>query len=641
MKKRHIVLGAATIALLTGMDIQSAKAIDLQISGFVRQEIAVKITGQRNQNNQAGDPFNGVAMPWTGASFGAAATGVTQRPGSYSKDNTFNQFDTRFELNLDSHLSDSLTAHVKLRGVYNEIGRVEDAFRGTNFYGGSFGYGHNSGGNLLEVTSKDAMLDLPSAYVDYNNGALWLRAGNQQIAWGEALFFRVADQVDGIDLRRHSVLGVAGEEYSDTRVPSPGLRGSYHFEGDNDITIEAYAQKFSPTILPALNDPYNPIPSQFYIDDREGYDKVSGEMNFGVKVTGSIADYGLAAFAMFEHDANGVFQWAAARNTGPLNGQANPTYFGGALATAPGGTFNNPAVPATNVLTSAFTTNPTGVYSAQEWLYYAAMSRLDGINGLNTSLNNFPIGAVPGAGLGVANACSGQNGGPSNWGAGQINITNQATATCVLNTFFFSGALTGFLSREYPYQKIFGTSINHIFEGEPDSFLDQLIARVEVSYTPNKKFTAADLGTPKVHGEYQIAGILEKYYKFSTDFPATYMVGQYLHKSKSDIFGRYTGNLDTAPGYSPRGQTGGTNYFAFAMQQPSPTLKYRFDFTMLSDAQGGWLFQPGVKYKPSEHLQFDLYSNLVYSTASANTYTNFAQGAEWAREVFVRATYYF
>ena len=246
MKKRHIVLGAATIALLTGMDIQSAKAIDLQISGFVRQEIAVKITGQRNENDQAGDPFNGVTTPWTGASFGAAATGVTQRPASYSKDNTFNQFDTRFELNLDSHLSDSLTAHVKLRGVYNEIGRVEDAFRGTNFYGGSFGYGHNSGGNLLEVTSKDAMLDLPSAYVDYNNGALWLRAGNQQIAWGEALFFRVADQVDGIDLRRHSVLGVAGEEYSDTRVPSPGLRGSYHFEGDNDVTIEAYAQKFSP-----------------------------------------------------------------------------------------------------------------------------------------------------------------------------------------------------------------------------------------------------------------------------------------------------------------------------------------------------------------------------------------------------------
>ena len=56
MKKRHIVLGAATIALLSGMDIQSAKAIDLQISGFVRQEIAVKITGQRNQNNQAGNP---------------------------------------------------------------------------------------------------------------------------------------------------------------------------------------------------------------------------------------------------------------------------------------------------------------------------------------------------------------------------------------------------------------------------------------------------------------------------------------------------------------------------------------------------------------------------------------------------------
>lgn len=644
MKKRHVLLGAASVALLAGIGVQSAKAFDLQISGFVRQEIAVKITGQRNLLNNAGDPFSGSAQPsqygitaFSGSPTIAAdssnvtgGTPNTTRPAYFSKDNTFNQFDTRFELNLDSHLNDSLTAHVKIRGVYDEIGRVEDAFRGSDFFGGSLGYGHNSGGNLLEVTSKEAMLDLPSAYVDYNSGALWLRAGNQQIAWGEALFFRVADQVDGIDLRRHSVLGVAAEEYSDTRVPSPGLRGSYHFEGDGDWTIEAYTQKFQPTVLPGLNTPYNPVASQFYIDDREGYDKVSGEMNFGVRVTGNIganADYGVTAFGIMEHDPNGVFKWAASRDTGPLNGSGGP-------------------IPGT-----AFTNNVTGVYSAQEWYTYAALSRLDGIAGLNTALNNFPIGAADN-GL-LAHDCAPE--GATLTGAGTIHNTG-ASATCVLDAFYDGGhGLSGYLSREYPWQNVWGASINHIFSGEPDSFLDQLIARAEISYTPHKKFTATDLGTYVARDEGQLAIILEKYYKFSTDFPATYLVGQYLHKTQSDIFGRIdTGCDDTPPtitgspathnysvvGHSPKGCQG-SNYLAFAFQQPSPTLRYRFDGTMLTDLQGGWLFQPGVKFKPSEHLQFDLYANLIYSTASELHYTNFAQGAEYAREVFARATYYF
>ena len=55
------------------------------------------------------------------------------------------------------------------------------------------------------------MLDLPALYLDYNKGPLWLRVGNQQIAWGEALFFRVFDAVQGLDLRRHSVFGVAAD----------------------------------------------------------------------------------------------------------------------------------------------------------------------------------------------------------------------------------------------------------------------------------------------------------------------------------------------------------------------------------------------------------------------------------------------
>ena len=69
-------------------------------------------------------------------------------------------------------------------------------------------------GSAFEANDDDYMLDLPALYLDYNKGPLWLRVGNQQIAWGEALFFRVFDSVQGLDLRRHSVFGVAAEEYS-------------------------------------------------------------------------------------------------------------------------------------------------------------------------------------------------------------------------------------------------------------------------------------------------------------------------------------------------------------------------------------------------------------------------------------------
>ena len=62
-------------------------------------------------------------------------------------------------------------------------------------------------GSALENNGQDYMLDIPALYLDYNKGPLWLRVGNQQIAWGEALFFRVFDVVQGLDLRRHSFLG--------------------------------------------------------------------------------------------------------------------------------------------------------------------------------------------------------------------------------------------------------------------------------------------------------------------------------------------------------------------------------------------------------------------------------------------------
>ena len=50
---------------------------------------------------------------------------------------------------------------------------------------------------------------------------------------------------------------------------------------------------------------------------------------------------------------------------------------------------------------------------------------------------------------------------------------------------------------------------------------------------------------------------------------------------------------------------------SFAFQQPSPTLKWRTDFAFLYDTEGGYLVQPGIRYKPSKSISAELFANFV------------------------------
>lgn len=581
----------------------NAMADDWAVSGFVRQEIAAKTTSDQNANNQQGNLYNGVATSSSGL-LGADAT----RPASLTQKNNLNMFQTRIEVNLDGKLNDEWSAHFKLRGIADEIGKVEKSFKNLNLFKQEF---HDNGqANPLEAAGKNWMLDLPLAYLDYSKGPLWVRMGNQQIAWGEALFFRIADLPNGIDLRRHSALGVAAEEYSDTRVPALGIRASYRLNESWDV--EGFAQQFQPTVLPPPNSPYNVIASAFNVHEQEGYAAARNNINIGLRLKGSVNGYGLQAFAVKRTNPDGVFKWTQAAGSSGQN------------------------IPGT-----AFTASSgTGVYSGQEWLRYASSQRLDGIGALLTSLNEFPIGAAVG---GLASLC-----GATGNGTSSPISANSAAAKCLLDTFFSPdvangglGNLRGNIRRDFLKENVVGFSVNHVFEGEPDTLLDQLIGRFELSYTPNKRFTNPTLSQSYIEkNETQFAFIAEKYHKFSSDFPATYMVAQWLHKSASDLFGRSLSGLDNTPGHVPQGQKHGFNAVAFAVQQPSPTLAWRYDFTALTDLKGGWLLQPGVKWKPSRNLQVDVYANIIKSYGEQN-YRNFAQGLEYANELFIRGSYSF
>ncbi|MBK7170275.1 MAG: hypothetical protein IPH83_13955 [Gammaproteobacteria bacterium] len=565
----------------------SALALDLNVSGFVRQEMAYKLTDDENPFNQQGNVYNGKPTPnYVFNNILGIPVDVT-RP-DYSESNDWNLMATRGELDVKATFTENLTGSMKLRayydpGIYNDLGDVNQ-FE-ANFRGDC--------GSRLEVCGDDFMIDLPSFHLDYSDGPFWVRVGNQQIAWGESIFFRVLDVPNGLDLRRHSFLDWASEEYADERVPSLGVRGSYRFQ--NEWELEAFAQEFNPTIYAAENSPYNTIGTQFVRQEADAFDEVDDEWNFGMRLRGQIGELGLQFMAVSRRNPDGAFRWTTSKvNPFTKAGIPDPEAIPGSGITTGQLLSQTPFEPFTG----------QGIYTAREWFEYAGFTRLDGAN-LQQLLDDFPAAA------GVAQPVK------DAFGLGAID--DYASASTLLDTFFSQalgglGDLRGHIERKYPREEIYGIGMNYMFYAEPDSFFDQLIVRFEATYTPDKEFTDLALAQEfAVHDEWATSLVFEKYQRFSENFPATYMVLQWLHKSESDMFGRlvdgYGGDESTSP---PPGRDGkGFDAIAFALQQPSPTLMWRFDLAVLYDPEGGYLIQPGVRWKPSSAWTVETYANFL------------------------------
>ena len=175
--------------------------------------------------------------------------------------------------------------------------------------------------------------------------------------------------------------------------------------------------------------------------------------------------------------------------------------------------------------------------------------------------------------------------------------------------------------------------------GEPDSFTDQLILGIEATYTPDRQFTSPTLSQAKiVEDEFTSVVSLEKYHKFSAAFPATYIVGQWMHKSESDMFGRHlSGNGSPFAGGIPTGDDQ-FNAIALAVQQPFPNLIYRADLSILYDLEGGVFVQPGVKWRPRDNFQLDVYANIMDSDGGND---DIMGTLETQDEIFARLSFYF
>ncbi len=590
-------------------------AFNIGVSGFIRPEVAVSTSGEKsNFFNQRGNLFNGRAV--------TRDTGdVAIRNGQAARGD-INLAILRGRLEIETKFTSNLSLTAKVTGIYDPAiyheynpASVNSQAVGVLYQKpNQFKYDaegtHNP--NPLERSGRNYLISLPALFLDYNVGPFDLRVGNQQIAWGQAIFFRVLDVPDGLDLRRHSVLDFASEEFSDKRVPALAIRTSYQFS--ESWLGEAYFQKFQPTVLGNPNTQYNLIPAGFTVHDR--YTDFDNKYSYGLRLKGTIGPVGVQGIAVRRYNPDGVYRW-----------------------TKSGVNRDIPGLPGSGAVLqdTAFEVDPTGVWSADEWFTYAAASRLNGVTGLNTSISEFPA-----AGLLGATVVPTPNGPQSGYAAAHKELdTFFALAGGLAAGTPGQGGLRGHIAREYKQETDLGGGLSYVIDSTPGSLLDQLIINVEALYVPNRTFTAPSLTQNfLVKSEWTTALVMEKYQRFFSAIPATYIVAQWLHKSESDLFGRALegqgGNQTTvAPGLK-----GGYNAAVLAFQQPFPQLIWRADFAALYDFKGGLLIQPAVRWKPSGNITVDLFYNYLNGhLASPNK--NIVSTVDYADELALRVGYQF
>nr|WP_293392853.1 DUF1302 family protein [Nevskia sp.] len=584
--------------------------LNLTIGGFIRSETAFTTSnGKLNPFNQNGDPYNGVATPRNGA-----FADTTTRSG-VNQTQVVNLQLFRGELETKLRLSSSFSAVARVRAVFDPAFYAEYDSNGVNSQAAGRLNGRpdyfqydvegSARGQPLEWSGRQYLIDLPALVLEYSNDALSIRAGVQQIAWGQAIFFRVLDVPDGLDFRRHSVLDLASEEFSDKRVSAPAVRVTYSF--DDHWMGDAYVQKFQPSVYSNPNTPYNVIASQFTVHDQ--YAKFDDKVDAGFRVKGDFGGVGVQAIYAHRYNPEGVFRWTASGVNRDLPGLVGS---GAAMQGTP------------------LEVDSTGVWSGDEWFHYAGLARLNGVSALNAIVNEFQ---------------------PFTGALGAMPVTDYAGAHQTLDSFFqlAGGALVGtnnaglrgHIARDYRREDDIGFGASHIFDGSPGSFLEQLIVNFEALYVPNRTFTDPSLRQAFVEkGEVTAALVVEKYQRFSTEFPATYLVAQGIYKSHSDLFGRYLGGMGGDASKESPGIGGGYKAIALALQQPFPNLIWRADLALLYDLQGGVFIQPTLKWKPNGAITIDAFYNYLNGQLG-NKNENIVGTLDFADEVGMRIAYQF
>lgn len=677
MTKQHVIAAAVAFAGLSACVIPaqaqefyplSRVLEDMKVSTAIRIDAAARTTSAQNFNNQGTNYFNDVSvdrqafvppgvagLPQTdGNDWNIPAPGFNdsfRRGDQVPIDSPdMNLLQTRIESEIELNFSRSLRFVARIRGVYDPgiyddfDARSVDGAQGSgivggdpNLYAGEPNYmeaiapnGRNI--NPLEFSGQNYNIDFPALLFEYRTRGLTLRLGNQQIAWGQSIAFQTFDIPNGLDFRRHSILDRAQEEFSDKRVPTLSLRGTYQL---GRMVIDGFVGKFQPTILSNPNTPYNVIPTQFTVREdyfRGGFDD---KINGGIRLKADYNDWGWQAMAASRYNPLGAFSWTRSGVTTEVAGNA----FGVTAATAyqaknPGceGSQNPRNGPGPQALCrnsgslgealakTPIVSEPGGVTSGREWFTYAAEAKLNGLEGYNVLLNEFP----------------------DLFDVYLREVESMEELRNQLDTVMYAtnGGYRGYINREYFREEVFGLGGKFVTNSDID-LLNAIILNVEMQYTPERVFTATTLSNEHLKRDEFIASfVAEKWTRWSAKYPAAYLVFQYQFRSESDLVGLnldgYGGDENTIPEGIPN-----ANYFVLAGFQPTPGRTFVFEFTSLFDARGGLLVQPLLKWNIGSGFKADFFYNYVDAGVWGKRSESVFSNVDYADEVAVRLSYSF
>lgn len=604
----------------------------VEIQGFIRTESAFDIGGGKNPNNQDGNLFNdqtvqrtayvppalfNVVFPgqqtpplfsWGDVPFPGFANSPVRRGDEVrSKNGWVNYQIIRLEAETTYEFTDTITGTARVRAIYdpdfyddfnaNTLDDVNGGITGgeKGFYQGK----PNLLGNVidgktpnpLEWSGRTYAVDLPTFVVTYSDGPINLRFGNQAIAWGQALFFRTFDVPAGLDFRRHLFIDRALEEFADERTSSLGLRFSYQFEKG---TLDSFVSQFQPSTLPSPNTPYNVVPTQFTIHDRYFSDGYDSKLNYGLRYKAEYGGWGWQAMAVRRYNPDFVLSWTESGVERPFYGEGlgalvNTLYLvtpDSACANANGD--NNSATALSH---TGLSSEPGGVYSGDEFFRYAADARLNGVEVLNHLITDL-------------NSCAGSI------GASPVDAGDIAAAHAQVDTFMVAAgeSLRGHIQRKYFQENVFGLGASYVTSSSID-FLDQIVINLEGSYTPNKKFTDIGLSTDFAeHDDIVVSLAMDKWHRFTPEFPGMLLIAQAMYRTKSDLVGRLLDGYGGTQTSLPNGVDGVT-YFVFGGQQPFPNRIWEAEFATLIDTRGGAFIQLGMRWNPGAGWHVEGYWN--------------------------------
>lgn len=635
--KRAIV--AACALGLSGQVAASSEfkigGLEFTYSGVLRLELAGNIGGDENTNNQGGNVFNdravfrqayappgvtalaGIPLPPLGALkwdsvplLGVASPAVKRsNDGIETTDTYLNYSIVRVDSTLTTALTESLSFNMRVRALYDPnlydnfdaddvsgvnggiIGGQRELYQGNT---NQFEHVVDGGGHAdpLEISGENYMVDLPALVLGYSNGPLEIRVGNQSVAWGQALFFRVMDVPQGLDLRRHLFADRALEEFGDERISSLAIRTTYQVT--DQILLDGYFSKLQPTVLPNTGTQYNVVPAQFTIHDRYKQGGYDDEFGYGIRAKAEYGTWGWQAMANRRWNPDGVFRWTKSGVVRPFQGEVLGAAVNAKYNAAPDPTCGRDGVNniGTAISNTGLSVEPGGVYTADEYFYYAADARLDGIKVLNNLIED-------------VSSCG------ESIGASEVDPGSFSQGFAQASTFFEAAgdSLRGHVERLYFKENVFGLGALYVNESESSPFLNQLIFNLEVSYTPNRTFT--DIGLDKdfiQKDDWAAALIVDKWHRFFDGFPGTLIVGQVLYKNASDIAGRLLDGYSGTPTSTPEGENGVT-YVVLGGQQPWPNRIYELEFATLIDTAGGAFMQLGLRWNPGNGFHLEGFYN--------------------------------